>query len=166
MNKPNPSQVEASSQAKHTRAPYSDESLEPRGEFAASIRLFRFAVEHVAQRETARPVAAGWLAPAVHRHKVAHRRMVLSWVCAALLCFAAVPVSMHLLRTEPAATQVAKAKSAPDTAIADTALLEQVDTEVTESVPSSLAPLADLDSWDTTTSTNENKLNTERTNAQ
>lgn len=158
MNKPDPSQVEASVPV--------EESLEPRGEFATSIRLFRSAVEYVAQRETERPVVAGWLAPAMHRRKVAHRRMVLSWVCAALLCFAAVPVSMHLLLTEPSATQAAKVNSAPDTAIADTALLEQVDTEVTESVPSSLAPLAALDSWDTTTSATETKLNTERTNAQ
>lgn len=166
MNKANPSRIEASSQATPDPAPHTDESLEPRGEFATSIRLFRSAVEHLAQRETARQVATGWLTPAMHRRKAAHRRMVLSWVCAALLCFAAVPVSMHLLRTDPAATQVAKANSAADTAIADTALLEQVDTEVTESVPSSLAPLAALDSWDTTTSTTETKLNTERTNAQ
>jgi hypothetical protein len=43
----------------------------------------------------------------------------------------------------------------------DTALLEQVDTAVSESVPSSLAPLATLDDWSSTTSTNtERSLNT------
>jgi hypothetical protein len=143
-----------------------DESLEPRGEFAVSIRLFRSAVEHVAQRETSRPVAANWLAPALRRKKVAHRRIMLSWVCAALLCFAALPISIHLLEIAPDSTQkVNLLNDKADDALTDTALLEQVDTEVSESVPASLAPLATLDSWDTTSST-EPSLNTERTNAQ
>lgn len=143
-------------------------SLEPRGELAASIRLFRSAMEYVAQRESSRPVAADWLLPARRRQKAAHRRLILSWACAALLCFAALPVSMHLLGTAPASGPIrAKlANHAVNTTLADTALLEQVDTEVSESVPSSLAPLATLDSWDATTSTNQTSLNTERKNAQ
>jgi hypothetical protein len=145
-----------------------DESLEPRGEFATSIRLFRSAVDHVAQRETSRPVAANWLAPALHRKKVAHRRIVLSWVCAAVLCFAALPISIHLLETTPVSTQqdANLTNDKADTALTDTALLEQVDSEVSESVPASLAPLATLDSWDATTSSTETSLNTERKNAQ
>jgi hypothetical protein len=39
----------------------------------------------------------------------------------------------------------------------DTALLEQVDSAVSESVPSSLAPLATLDNWNSTTTTEETK---------
>ena len=65
-------------------------SLEPSGEFAASIRNFRSAVAHVADRETARPVAPGWLAPAQRRRRSAQRRMILDGpapLCSALrLC--------------------------------------------------------------------------------
>jgi hypothetical protein len=162
MNKTN---ITAESARKANQA---DDSLEPRGEFATSIRLFRSAVEHVAQRETARPVTANWLAPAWRRQKVAHRRIVLSWVCAAVLCFAALPVSIHLLESTPVSTQPSAGlpNDKTDTALTDTALLEQVDNEVSESVPASLAPLATLDSWDTTTSSTETSLNTERKNVQ
>ena len=147
-----------------------ENTLEPSGEFAARIRDFRSAVEHVAARETVRPVAAGWLAPARKRRQSAQRRMILGWACAALLCFATLPLSIPSHHAVP--PQVVPAATAP-AAESDTALLEQVDTEVSESVPSSLAPLAELDSWSTQTTNNasESSVNrtalnsTERTNA-
>lgn len=128
-------------------------TLEPAGEFAASIRDFRSAVTHVAERETAQPVTADWLAPARKRHRYAQQRMVLGWAAAALLCVATLPLSMHSRHAAiPAAIAPAVPTVAAPAADTDTALLEQVDTEVSRSVPTSLAPLADLDSLNKTSS--------------
>lgn len=148
-----------------------ENNLEPTGEFAASVRDFRSAVMHVANRETAGPVTANWLAPARKRRRSIQQRTALAWACAALLCFATLPVATHShhVAVNPIASAVAAAPSTDS----DSALLEQVDTNISESVPSSLAPL-DFDSSDTTSttttsdsSTNGAKLaHTERTNAQ
>lgn len=149
-----------------------ENTLEPSGEFAARIRDFRSAVRHVAARETARPVAAGWLAPAKKRRQSAQRRMILGWACAALLCFATLPFSISSHHAVPPHAAPIVTATAP-AADSDTTLLEQVDTDVSESVPSSLAPLAELDNWSTQNtnnasdpSVNRTALNsTERTNA-
>lgn len=122
-------------------------NLEPSGDFAQSIRDFRSAVTHVAERETASPVTAGWLAPARKRRRDNQQTMALSWACAALLCFATLPFSSHSRHQAPV-SPIATVPTEPS-AESDTALLEQVDTDVSESVPSPLAPLADLDNWDT-----------------
>lgn len=123
------------------------DNIEPSGELAASIRDFRSAVKHVADRETARPVAAGWLAPARKRRRSHQQRVVLAWACAALLCLATLPWSSHSHSTAAHPAISAAAVSVAPAAESDTALLEQVDADVSESVPSSLAPLAELDSW-------------------
>lgn len=125
--------------------------IEPSGDFAKSIRDFRSAVTHVAERETASPVTAGWLAPARKRRRSTQQRIALGWACAALLCFATLPFPIHSHHQAPV-NPVAAVSTVPaePSAESDTALLEQVDTDVSESVPSPLAPLADLDNWDTT----------------
>jgi hypothetical protein len=122
-------------------------NLEPSGELAASIRDFRSAVTHVADRETARPVPENWLVPARKRRRGRQQRVALAWVCAALLCLIALPWPTHS-RPAPAqpAMQTAAAAPAPES---DTALLQQVDANISDSVPPSLAPLAELDSWNT-----------------
>lgn len=128
------------------------ESVEPSGEFAASIRDFRSAVTHVAEREAGRPVAAKWLDPARKRRRAAQQRVALTWACAALLCLATLPFSIHS-RHDSVARNVTPAVIAPASSPeSDTALLEQVDTDVSESVPPSLAPLAELDNLTTTSS--------------
>ena len=141
-----------------------DTSLEPRGEVANSIALFRTAMHFIAERETARPLAAEWLAPARRRHRAAQRRMVLAWACAVALCFAVVPLSMHAPHAPRSAQFVHTPSVQPPTEESDTALLEQVDTEIAEPVPSSLAPLTELDSWNSTTSTTESLHTTEKKN--
>lgn len=141
-----------------------DASLEPGSEVADSIQLFRTAMNSIAERETARPVATDWLIPARRRQRVAQRRMILAWSCAAALCVAAVPLSTHA----PHATGnkvVAQAPQPAPTDTQDTALLEQVDNEIASPVPSSLAPLTELDSWNSTSSTTESSINsTEKKN--
>lgn len=131
------------------------QALEPSGDFAASINDFRSAVTHVAQRETAQPVPSDWLTTARRRHRNAQLRMgigiALGWACAAVLCVATLPLFMHphhVVITAP----VAQAPAVPS-AESDTALLEQVDTNISASVPSSLEPLAELETWSSGTTT-------------
>lgn len=145
-----------------------ENEIEPSGEFAASIRDFRLAVTHVADRETAGPMATGWLASARKRRRNAHQRMALGWAVAVLLCIATLPAFMHSRHAAivPAAAQTATI-SAPS-AESDTVLLEQVDTDVSESVPSPLAPLTELDNLTNTSSDstpNGALTQTETTNA-
>jgi len=132
-----------------------DPSLEPAGELAASISLFRAAMYSIAERETARPVAADWLAPARTRRRRAQRRLVLAWTCAAALSLAILPRSFHTqVSPHPqVAAQHPSAAPSDNADTSDTALLEQVDNAISEPVPSSLAPLNEMDSWNSTTST-------------
>jgi hypothetical protein len=145
----------------------SEEALiEPAGDFAAALRHFRSAVHHIAERETSQPVPAGWLIPAKRRQRSAQRSFVLAWslvtTSAALLCVGALPL---LHRANPAVHEPPAAAVQSDAD--DTALLEQVDSAVSESVPSSLAPLAALDSWSSTTASEaatESSLKPEKKN--
>ena len=149
------------------------EALEPSGKFAESISDFRSAVTHVAGRETAQPVSADWLAPARHRHRKAQLKVgvgiAMGWACAAVLCFATLPLFTHPHHT--AAAHVVTVSPAAANTESDSALLEQVDTNISESVPSSLEPLNELESWSSTStntsgdSPNGTPLNqTEKTN--
>jgi hypothetical protein len=132
-----------------------DTSLEPAGELAASISLFRAGMHSIAERETARPVAADWLVPARTRRRRAQRRLVLAWTCAAALSLAILPRSFHTqVSPHPqVAAQHPSAAPSDNADTSDTALLEQVDNAISEPVPSSLAPLNEMDSWNSTTST-------------
>ena len=125
-------------------------SLEPSGELASSIRDFRAVVTHIAERETAQPVSAGWLSPARQRRKRAQQNMVIAWACAMLLGLAVLPFSFG---PHPMPTQAAMAPVAAPAPESDSALLEQVNANVSESVPSPLAPLADLETWSSTSAT-------------
>ena len=138
---------------------WKDQNTEPSGEFAAAIRDFRAAVTHVAARETARPMAADWLAPAMKRRKSHQHRMVLAWACAAALCFATVPFAIMPLTTHSGSAPVHVALQTPAPAPvpqhgeADNGLLRQVDEQVSESVPSSLAPLEEMENMNTASAT-------------
>ena len=128
----------------NTNTQLEDNSLEPTGELANAIRGFRSAVSQIADRETAQPVAADWLAPARHRRHRARQTMTLAWACAALLCLAMLPFSFssHQAAPHPGTVAVAPAARAQQS---DNVLLEQVNTDVAETVPSPLQPLVDLE---------------------
>lgn len=138
--------------------------LEPAGEFAADLRNLRSAVWHAAGRATAESVASNWLAPARRRRRAAQGRLVLALstatTFAALLCIGVLPLLHHDKRVAPA--PLVAIQSTSD----DTALLEQVDTEVSASVPSSLAPLDNLDTWSSTDSANETSTNSSLSNPE
>jgi hypothetical protein len=140
-----------------------DESLlEPSGQFAADLRNLRAAVHRAAERQTAESVSFAWLNAAKRRQRSGQRRLMLAWglaaTCATMLCIGTLPYLHHAAPV--AGPSVAKVQpGTPKTD--DTALLEQVDSAVSESVPSSLAPLATLDDWSSTASTStESPLNT------
>ena len=127
---------------------------EPTGEFAAAIRDFRAALTHVAERETARPLAADWLAPARKRRRTHQHRLILAWGCAAALCAVALPFAPLPFGHQPEPAVVTRAAIEPagtaalgPKAATERTLLEQVDEQVSEPVPSSLAPLAEMNNW-------------------
>jgi hypothetical protein len=70
---------------------------------------------------------------------------------------------MHAPHAPKSANFVHTPSAQMPTEESDTALLEQVDTEIAEPVPSSLAPLTELDSWNST-STTESLHTTEKKN--
>lgn len=147
-----------------------EQNSEPTGKFGELLRDFRAAVTHVALRETATPItASNWLAPARRRRRRHQQRVVLGWACAALLCAATLPLATHshgpVTRPVEQTTATALVESAPESG-----LLEQVDADVSESVPSSLAPLAEMDNLNSTDNTGDSSsdgttLSTENTHA-
>lgn len=145
-----------------------EEKIEAAGELGKSIRDFRAALNHVAERETATPMlTANWLGPARKRLRRHHQHLALAWTCAAVLCAATtLPFMVHshagavhpVVQTISATTATVEAPQS--------GLLEQVDEDVSESVPSSLAPLAEMDNWNSANASNENSTQpTENTNA-
>jgi hypothetical protein len=142
--------------------------IEAAGEFASGleeeIKLFRSAMHHIAEREMDRTAESNWLVPARQRQRIAQRRMALAWTCAAALCLAVLPISMQKAAIQQPHTTANVAAPAGQANAADTALLDQVDTAIAEPVPSSLAPLTEMDNWNTDTSTGTSLQSTERKN--
>jgi hypothetical protein len=111
-------------------------------EVRAPLSVFRSAVVAWSEGQTAAPARepAGWVG-------LAERLNFMNWVPAfglalALAVLAALLVGPSIKRQVP--TQ-AKAPVAP---ISDGVLMEQVDAEVSETVPDAMAPLTDLVAWD------------------
>lgn len=133
--------------------------LEPAGQFGADLGNLRSAVHCAADRLTTEPVPFGWLNAAKRRHRAAQRLVALAWTCAALLCIGALPFLHHAQPIVPRSSDSVARQVVTETD--DTALLEQVDTAVSESVPPSLAPLDALDNLNSPSPTsNEPTLHT------
>lgn len=136
-----------------------DLDLEPTGDLAAGVRDFRAAVTHVAERETACPLAIDWLAPARKRRRSRQHRLVLGWACAAALCLATVPLAIMpiSIHVSPAPVRTAQQMPTPlvETSEPENGLMEQIDANVSEPVPASLAPLAELGTVDTASTSGE-----------
>ena len=146
-----------------------EEKMEAAGEFGESIRDLRSALNHVVERETAVPMmTANWLAPARKRQRRHHQNVALAWACAAVLCAATtLPFMAH---SHPEAVQHPALQAISTTTATveapQSGLLEQVDADVSESVPSSLAPLSEMDNWNSSNASGENSTQpTENSNA-
>lgn len=143
------------------RAPESEmDASEMSPQLAESIRLLRTSMTLYAERRPQQAVTPEWLAPARQRERTAHRRTAFGWslagsLAAGALCFAMLPLGHHAA-PQPAAQMHATAGDVASPPPTEAKLLEQVDDAIDQPVPSPLAPLTELDSWNSTTSQDQN----------
>jgi len=121
-------------------------------EMAEALSLYRSAMHHLAERETARP----FVAEPRRARKMGFRLLLAPALTAAVAAGVLVPVYAHLHdhHTRTVAKNNTQTRTTQNLAgVDDTALMNQIDSEVSEDVPDALRPLADL-SEQTTTSNN------------
>lgn len=111
---------------------------------ANSISQFRAAVHHVAARSADSAMDWGFEQARVRRRS-AQRRVMLEWAVAAALCVAALVPAMGFYREHAAQVRAAQQAQLLKQREADTALLDQVSSELSEAVPDSMQPLAETD---------------------
>jgi len=127
-------------------------------EMAEALSLYRSAMRHVAEREAARPFAAERRPARTMRFRLLLAPALTAAVAAGVL----VPVYAHFHdhHTGTVAKNGSPAKTAQNVAgVDDTALMNQIDSEVSEDVPDALRPLADLSEQTTTSTTASEKKN-------
>ena len=118
------------------------ESREEVREIAEALSLYRSAMTHLADRSTAHPRVAAQRSAAPSRFRL----LLGPALGAALAAGILLPVYGHLRHHSAAvATNVSVADAASARAsVDDTALMNQIDDQLSENVPDALAPLADL----------------------
>jgi hypothetical protein len=113
--------------------------------FAHAIGHFRAAMHQIAEKRTEAP--AQWnLVKASAKVHSKQRRVVLEWAAAMALCVAVLVPAVGSYRNHVAAVKAEQQAQLLKQHEADAALLDQVSSEISEAVPDSLQPLADLDS--------------------
>jgi hypothetical protein len=139
-----------------------NETREEVREIAEALSLYRSAMQHIAEREAGRPFAR----PIADRRPARTIRiglLVAPALTAAVAAAVLVPVYGHFHHQHgaPHAPIAIAAQTPNDThaAVDDTALMNQIDSEVSEDVPDALRPLADLSDQSTTTSAVSEKNN-------
>jgi Tfp pilus assembly protein PilN len=110
---------------------------------ANSISQFREAVRHIAEQQAA-PSASQW-EQAQRRKQATQRRVMLEWVAAMVLCVALLLPGIGYYRSHSARVQEQQAEMLKQQE-ADAVLLDQVTSEISETVPDSMRPLAEMDS--------------------
>jgi hypothetical protein len=127
---------------------------------ANSISQFRAAVHHVAARSSESGMDWGFEQARVRRRS-AQRRVMLEWAVAMALCVAALVPGVGFYRNHAAQVRAEQQAQMLKQREADTALLDQVSSELSEAVPDSMRPLAEIDadyaSYQTTTGETEKK---------
>ena len=131
---------------------------------ANSISQFRAAVRHIAE-----PTSVAWqLDKARQRRRSAQRRTMLQWavatVAATVLCVTMLVPAVASYRNHAAQLQAQRQEQLLKQREADTALLDQVTSELSVTVPDSMQPLEELDSDYTNNQTSIGK--TEKTNGR
>lgn len=112
---------------------------------ANSISQFREMVHVAADRQASQLPVSAQLEKAAQRHQTKQRRVMLEWAVAMVLCITAVIPVTSYYRTQAAHEKAQRQAQLMQQREADTALLEQVTSELSESVPDSLQPLADME---------------------
>jgi len=128
----------------------SDASREEVREMAEAVSLYRSAMHHIADREAAKP----FVAQPGHGRTLGLRLLLAPALAAAVAAGVLIPVFSHLhrgaVKPAPVAFNHQVATEAGHAKVDDTALMNQIDSELSEDVPDALRPLADL-SYQTTT---------------
>ncbi len=112
---------------------------------ANSISQFRSALHHIAARSAELPTDWGF-EQARARRRSAQRRVMLEWAVAMALCVAALVPAVGFYREHAAQVRAEQQAQLLKQREADTALLDQVSSELSEAVPDSMQPLAEMDS--------------------
>lgn len=139
-------------------SPETDGTREEVREMAEALSLYRSAMHHLAERETARPFAAEPARPRTMRFRL----LLAPALTAAIAAGVFIPMYAHYheRQTNGVVNNGTKAKTVDDLSpVDDTALMNQIDSEVSEDVPDALAPLADLSDQTTTSNTASEKKN-------
>ena len=131
---------------------------------AHSISHFRLAVYSVSDRQASTLPVTAQLEKAAQRRRSKQRRVMLEWAVAMALCVAALVPATSYYQTRAAQQAAQRQAQLLKQREADTALLEQVTSEISESVPDSLQPLADMDTEYASYQTSITK--TEKTNGR
>jgi len=125
-------------------------------EIAEALSLYRSAMHHVAEREAARP----FVAERRPSHTMRFRLLLAPALTAAIAAGVLVPVYAHYHDHHTVAKREAPTKTNQSMAsMDDTALMNQIDSEVSEDVPDALEPLAALSEQTTTSNTASEKKN-------
>jgi hypothetical protein len=134
------------------------ESREEIREIAEALSLYRSAMQHLAEREAARPRIAQRTAA---RRPIRFTLLLAPALTAAVAAAVLVPVYSHLHHHRGSTPAPIAQQNPAETraSIDDTALMNQIDSEVSEDVPDALRPLADLSAQTTTTSSVSEKKN-------
>jgi hypothetical protein len=111
---------------------------------ANSISQFRAAVHHVAARSSEEGMDWGFEQARVRR-RTAQRRIMLEWAVAAVLCVVALVPAVGFFRDHAKQVRAERQAQILKQREADTALLDQVSSELSEAVPDSMRPLAEMD---------------------
>ncbi len=138
--------------------PETDGTREEVREMAEALSLYRSAMHHLAEREVARPFAA----ERRPSHTMRFRLLLAPALTALIAAGALVPVYTHFHdhHTGTVAKNGTETKTTQSVAsVDDTALMNQIDSEVSEDVPDALRPLADLSDQATTSNSASEKKN-------
>ena len=132
------------------------ESREDMRELAEAIANYRSAMRHVAEREPARPWNAAEARPKARRTRL----LLLPVLAAGLAAAVVIPSYSHFHQQQvPAAHAVAREKATTNAetraSVDDTALMDQIDSDVSEEVPDALQPLAALSEQTTGDNSND-----------
>jgi hypothetical protein len=130
-------------------------------ELAEALSLWRSAVHHVTDRQLERPFAARPV-PAVRSRSFRLGLVLAPALSAAVAAGVLVPVYSHFHHQRSSPAQAASAAVQPVNPVRagmdDTALMNQIDSDLSQDVPDALLPLADLSRQATTTTApTENK---------
>lgn len=114
-------------------------------ELEETLSLYRSAMQHVAEKQAARPMVAERKPASLLRMRL----LMVPALAAALAIAVIVPAVSHRhehpgIKATPAAAVTAESSTANVAQVNDTQLMDQIDSDLTEDVPDALEPLADM----------------------